>query len=121
MSKIVSILLVVYMLVTPPVFAATRNPNLGKIYNRTASHHKPGRNPIIVIPGVLGSRLVDQDSGKVAWGAFVGGFPDPNKPKGARIAALPMHEGAPLNSLKDSIVTDGALDTLSINLLLIPA
>ena len=30
------------------------------------------RNPVIVIPGILGSRLVEESTGKVVWGAFAG-------------------------------------------------
>src|SRR5258708_38220590 len=42
------------------------------IYNRTAQYHLPDRNPIIVIPGILGTRLVDSASLETAWGAFDG-------------------------------------------------
>ncbi len=33
-------------------------PDLGALYNRSAEHHGPERNPVIVIPGILGSKLI---------------------------------------------------------------
>ena len=38
-------------------------PDLGEIYNRAARHHSSERNPIIVIPGILGTKLVDDGTG----------------------------------------------------------
>jgi hypothetical protein len=43
-------------------------PDFGKLYSVPAMQHGPGRNPVIFIPGILGSRLVDEASGNVAWG-----------------------------------------------------
>ncbi len=68
-------------------------PDLGNLYNELAQREDPDRNPIIVIPGLLGSKLVDQDSGKTVWGAFGLGQVDPNTPQGARLFALPMAPG----------------------------
>ncbi len=44
-------------------------PDLGGIYNRAAKSHDAYRNPVIVMPGILGTRLVDPDSGRLIWGA----------------------------------------------------
>ena len=46
-------------------------PDLGGIYNRAARSDHATRNPIIVIPGILGSKLVDAETGQPVWGAFV--------------------------------------------------
>ena len=51
-----------------------RRPDLGHLYDSLAQTKAPYRNPIIVIPGMLGSRLVQQTSGRIVWGAF--GHPD---------------------------------------------
>ena len=45
-------------------------PDLRGIYDREASYHGVDRNPIIVIPGILGSRLFNREGGEVVWGAL---------------------------------------------------
>ncbi len=95
-------------------------PDLGIIYNRTASHHSGGRNPVIIIPGIFGSRLVDEASGEAVWGAFTGEFANPRTPEGARQLALPMIEGAPLSDLTDSVGPDGVLDKIRVRVAGIP-
>lgn len=47
-------------------------PNLPRIYNGIATPRLKGKNPIIVVPGVLGSRLVNSKTGEVAWPKFTG-------------------------------------------------
>ena len=97
-----------------PVFHA---PDLGNLYNELAQHEDPNRNPIIVMPGLMGSKLVDQDSGETVWGAFGLGQVNPNTPKGARLVALPMATGQPLRELNDSVESAGALDRVVFNFL----
>jgi|GEM_PF-3624149 len=74
---------------------------LGEIYNRNAQYHGPGRNPVIVIPGILGSTLKDEESGRVVWGGFVRDHANPSRPDGARLVALPMERGVPLSRLRE--------------------
>jgi len=93
------------------------HPDLGGLYNRSAQYHAPDRNPIVVMPGVLGSKLVDAETGTIVWGAFGGGAANPRTPEGARLGALPMAEGVPLAQLRDGVVPDGSLDRLRISLL----
>ena len=64
--------------------------NLKRIYDKSAQYHRPDRNPVIVIPGILGSTLVDEASGKTVWGAFRSDYADPNSDEGARLVALPL-------------------------------
>lgn len=90
-------------------------PPLNDIYARTAREIGPDRNPVVVIPGILGSTLRDGPSGRIAWGAYVYGAADPDTPDGARLAALPMREGVPLVRLTDEIHPDGVLETLEAN------
>jgi hypothetical protein len=97
-----------------------RAPDLGGLYSRSASEHDAGRNPVIVIPGILGSRLRDQASGRVVWGAFDGAFADPGRADGARLIALPMQPGATLAQLRDDVRPDGALDRVRLSLLGLP-
>jgi len=48
----------------------SEEPKLGEIYNRTAQYHGPGRNPIILIPGILGSTLEQKETHQIIWGGF---------------------------------------------------
>ncbi len=99
---------------------AGRLPDLGGLYNRAAEFDDLTRNPVIVIPGVLGSKLRDGESGRVVWGAFGGEYADPETEDGARLVALPMAEGRPLSELHDSVSPDGVLDSVRIRLLGVP-
>ena len=99
-----------------PAGCNRNSPKLGRLYSRAASHLEAERNPVIVIPGILGSRLVDSDSGQVVWGAFGGGSINPSTPEGMRLAALPMSEGTPARDIRDMVIPDGALDRLNLNL-----
>ncbi len=95
-------------------------PDLGELYSRSAKEHDEGRNPVIVIPGILGSKLTQTGTGRVVWGAFSGGYADPRTPEGARLFALPMKEGYSLADLRDDVVPNGVLDRLKVNLLGLP-
>ena len=100
------------------VFQAT--PDLGDLYNQLAQQEDPDRNPVIVIPGILGSRLEDSQTEKVVWGAFGSGAVDPTSAEGARLLALPMKPGTDLKDLRDSVQQAGALDRLVLKLFGIP-
>jgi len=86
------------------------HPNLQAIYNRAAKDSHLNRNPLIVIPGLLGSRLIDEESGREVWGIFSGKYANPTKPDGARLIALPMKKGAPLRELRDRVKPAGVLE-----------
>jgi hypothetical protein len=85
------------------------------LYNDLAQHEDSNRNPIIVTPGLMGSRLIEGKSGKVVWGAFGLGQVNPNTADGARLIALPMQPKTALRAAKDSVVPDGALDRYVVN------
>ena len=95
-------------------------PDLAALYNRSAQYHGPERNPIVVIPGILGSRLKDLETRSTVWGAFGGDFADPGTTEGARTMALPMREGVDLRALRDGVVPDGVLDRIKVRLLGLP-
>lgn len=92
-------------------------PDLGGLYNELVQKEDPYRNPVLVIPGILGSKLRDADSGGIVWGAFGPGSANPKKPHGTRLIALPMREGTPLKELRDNVRSDGALARVRISLL----
>jgi len=94
--------------------------NLGQIYNQAAQAPDYLRNPVIVIPGILGSRLVDDESDRVVWGDFDRASASPKKPAGIRLVSLPMAVGAPLSRLRDAVRSDGPLDKLNVRILGVP-
>ncbi len=100
--------------------SVTPVPDLGGLYNRAARWRDDERNPVIVIPGVLGSVLRDRESQRVVWGAFLGSYADPRSEDGARLVALPMREGAALRELRDDNEPDGVLASVRVSLLGLP-
>ena len=95
------------------------SPDLGRLYDRAAQESGPSRNPVVVIPGLLGTRLVGPD-GEVVWGAFGGDGIKVKRPEDARLFALPMEQGTPLTELGDDVVIGGVLDRLKVKLLGVP-
>lgn len=100
--------------------SALRGPDLKGLYDTLARRSDADRNPVIVIPGITGSRLVDRGSRRVVWGAFVDDYADPRTADGARLLALPMREGAALGALCDDVVSEGVLDRVRLRLLGLP-
>jgi len=93
------------------------SPDLKTLYGRAARTHDDLRNPVILIPGLMGSRLADAD-GATVWGRLRDSdAADPNHPDGARRFALPMAEGVPLSALRDSVRAVGPLDKLEIEIM----
>jgi len=96
-------------------------PLLNEIYGPVAQLPDYLRNPVIVIPGVLGSRLVDKPSGKLVWGKFERArFFRRGTTAQVHDIALPMREGVPLSHLQDAIQSDGTLAYLEIDLAGLP-
>ncbi len=95
-------------------------PDLGTLYDQAAQHRDANRNPIVVIPGILGSKLVDAPTKRVVWGAFTGDYANPKTPDGARLVALPMREGASLAELRDDVWPAGVLDKIKLRMFGLP-
>lgn len=89
-------------------------PDLRLLYGPAAQGAGPERTPVIVIPGILGSRLEAED-GQEVWGAFVYGAADADTPEGARLVALPMHPDRPLSELRDNVSATLVLDNLEVD------
>lgn len=95
--------------------------NLKQLYDNSAQYHQPDRNPVIVIPGILGSRLVDDDTGITVWGAFRADYAEPSTKEGARLIALPLVDGPVKAPQKQTnIRPDGVLENLEVKLAGIP-
>jgi len=95
-------------------------PDLGSIYDEVAQRSHEERNPVVVIPGLLGTRLVNEEDGRVVWGAFTGTFANPRTPDGARLAAVPMERGTPLSELGDDVVPDSVLSRIDVDVFGVP-
>jgi hypothetical protein len=98
--------------------AGTPEADLSLIYNAAAQHHGIDRNPVIVIPGLLGSRLRDPASGRIVWGAYDGNAADPTTPQGARLVALPFTDS--MITPGSAVHADGVLDRVRIRVAGIP-
>ncbi|MBW2490642.1 MAG: hypothetical protein JRE65_05805, partial [Deltaproteobacteria bacterium] len=82
-----------------------KTPDLGGLYNRMIQNENPYRNPVILIPGLLGSKLIDPQTGHTAWGKFgVAGITSDKVTAPANIA-LPMGKGKIFNELEDQLVS----------------
>ncbi|MEP6343150.1 MAG: hypothetical protein ABJ275_07525 [Maricaulaceae bacterium] len=105
-------------LVTACASAPDQRDTLKQNYDRAAQYHAPDRNPVIVIPGILGSRLVDDETGRVVWGAFRSQYANPKNPEELRLITLPIAPEAVV--APDRIRPDGVLEALELNLAGIP-
>ncbi len=103
-------------------FSCSRTPtaNLGRIYDSPAMKSDLYRNPVIVIPGVLGTHLKDKETDKIIWGAYSGNYANPKNKKDLRLISLPMKKDVPLKDLKDNIYPSGVLDSVKVSLFGLP-
>lgn len=81
----------------------------GGIYRVAAKQSLATRNPVIVIPGIMGSRLVAKPERRSIWGDFASDHVRPAVAEDAQLIALPMAEGEPLDRLVGMGYTDGSL------------
>ncbi len=79
--------------------------DIGAIYQRAAQQDLTTRNPVIIIPGVMGSNLVAMDSSKAIWGDFRERDPFQD----VKLIALPMKLGTPLDQLHSQSQSDGTM------------
>ncbi len=94
--------------------------SLNKIYKEAAKQSDLDRNPVIVIPGILGSKLYDTDMNHEVWGVFNNSYTEPNTAANAQSIALPMGLPKSRRFTRDSIVSTGALDRIKFSVLGVP-
>ncbi len=114
MKNLYYLCLILYSLTFSACFRAALSPDLGELYNKSIQQSAPTRNPVIVIPGVLGSNLVDSTTGKSIWGAWDGEFANPKIDKEARLIALPLDLSLDPFNLEDSVTNAGALERIKL-------
>ena len=105
-----------FLLLTAACSTSRKSADIGAIYNYAAQHIGDARNPVVVLPGILGSKLQYTPDGRPVWGAFVYGAVDADYPEGARIFALPMKQDIPLSDLRDEVTPTGVLDQLRLDI-----
>jgi pimeloyl-ACP methyl ester carboxylesterase len=97
-----------------------KDPDIALTYNRIAAAESPYRNPVIVIPGVLGSKLKDIRTDQPVWGAFVAGAADPQTDEGLKLITAPyIYPDGSLTNWSH-VVPNGALTEVKLQLLGIP-
>ncbi len=112
------------LLLLPALVAACSSgpnePDIALTYNRIAAAESPYRNPVIVIPGILGSKLKDIRTDQPVWGAFVSGAADPQSDQGLKLITAPyVYPDGSLTNWSH-VVPDGALEQVRLSLLGIP-
>jgi hypothetical protein len=85
--------------------SASRTPNLERIFAQ--SRGKTGKRPVIVIPGVLGTQLINSKTGEIVW---------PSAFRTTEEGSLPMTPDLPAN--RDSVVPGKIIETLRLARLL---
>ncbi len=90
-----------------------RAADLGRIYAHAASMSLTHRNPIVFIPGLLGTRLVSPDSDETLWGNFGSAHRADKDGRLRRLMAMPMKQGVPLHDLGSASIADGTLQEAS--------
>ena len=100
--------------------SAYKAPDLGGLYNSLVQNESPYRNPVILIPGLLGSKLVHESTGAVVWGSFGFNSVSPRTAEGARIIAIPMQYKETLDEMRDNVLPAGTLDRVRLNFLGFP-
>ncbi len=94
----------------------TSTPELGDIYNRSAQYDDGIRNPVIVVPGMMGSRLQQLSKSRTVWGAFDNMSIDSDNAADVRLLACPLLADTDLGNFRDGVGATGVLDTLKINI-----
>ncbi len=85
-----------------------RTPDLRRIF--TATRERTGKRPVIVIPGILGSRLVNRRTGEVVWPSAIRSSVD----------GLSLPTTPDLTANRDDLVASRIVDTARL-IRLIPA
>ena len=90
-------------------------PELNSIYAPTAHFENMIRNPVIVVPGMMGSRLEVTSKNRTVWGVFDSHSIDPDVAEDIRLLGCPI-DGSNLDDFDDGVYATGVLDSLEVNL-----
>lgn len=84
--------------------------DIQRLYGDVSRVDQVNRNPVVVIPDMMGSRLQALQSERIVWGASGEGSNEASLEMSVMDLALPMKRGATLLSLSDDVVSAGTLD-----------
>ncbi len=102
-------------------FKTDRKILVGDGIKKVFRYEGPERHPVIVIPGIFGSKLIDRGSKQVVWGLFTGKEMIANFSEDqVRALSLPMIKSRELAEIEDNIIPAGALDTVEVRMLGLP-
>ena len=89
--------------------AARQRADIASIYRFAARQDLSTRNPVIVIPGILGSRLVASLAERQIWGDFRKDTVKPVTAEESQVIGLPLEPGVSLDQLRSASRTAGSL------------
>ena len=81
---------------------ARRTPDLGRIF--AGARERTGKRPVIVVPGILGSQMVNRRTGEVVWPSILRSSED----------GLSLPVSPELAANRDELVSSKILDTLKL-------
>ena len=93
--------------------------NLGPIYDPTVHLKNLLRNPVIIVPGMMGSTLEQSSQNRIVWGVFDSNSIDPNVASDVRLLGCPI-DGTNLDNFDDGVQATGVLGTLEVSLAGLP-
>lgn len=86
------------------------------IYDRAVKQDVRTRNPVVVVHGIMGGRLINKDTGQMLWGGRgKAGFADQHDPEQARAIAAPIAEGVRLDDMATPARPDGTIGRLRVS------
>ena len=96
-------------------FAEYKKPIYRNVAKWTRDYEGIARNPVIIVHGFLGAKLIHPKTRKNIWGNFrlsdeITAFP----PERSRMLAVPMTHGRPLHKLDSSAVVKGLMEDAKV-------
>ncbi|MEM8758140.1 MAG: hypothetical protein AAGF47_10215 [Planctomycetota bacterium] len=97
--------------------ARLAHPSLSELYGHAVDQDAGSRNPVIVMPGIMGSVIQHVTSGKTLWGGPErNDFADPTDDEQLRLVSHPMQPGATLRDMTDGTRISGTVTKLRAKL-----
>ena len=90
-------------------------PELRRIYEPTVKMDNTIRNPVIVVPGMMGSKLLQRSKNRTVWGIVDSHSIDINKAEDVRLLACPI-DGTDLDDFDDGVYATGVVDSMEFRL-----
>ncbi len=93
------------------------SPSFGPLTDEIISNIKPS-NPMIIVPGIGGTRLVDAGNGETAWGSYGYNTFWPSTEKDNKLLSLPLSTiEQSLNINYNKVIPKSVIDSVKIDLI----